>query len=44
LHALKGRINEVSTLMLGKETPTTLLLAGRGGLVAVLAVATATIF
>ncbi|WDE03534.1 ATP phosphoribosyltransferase [Thalassomonas viridans] len=44
LHAPKNRIDEVSALMPGKETPTILPLAGRDDLVAVHVVATETIF
>ncbi len=44
LHAPKDRINEVSALMPGKETPTILPLAGRDDLVAVHVVATETFF
>jgi len=44
LHAPKDRIEEVSALMPGKETPTILPLAGRDDLVAVHVVATETFF
>ncbi len=44
LHAPKERIEEVSALMPGKETPTILPLAGRDDLVAVHVVATETFF
>ncbi|GHE78503.1 ATP phosphoribosyltransferase [Thalassotalea profundi] len=44
LHAPKDKINEVSALMPGKETPTILPLAGRDDLVAVHVVATETFF
>ncbi len=44
LHAPKNKINEVSALMPGKETPTILPLAGREDLVAVHVVATETFF
>ena len=44
LHAPKDKINEVSALMPGKETPTVLPLAGRDDLVAVHVVATETFF
>ena len=44
LHAPKNKIEEVSNLMPGKETPTVLPLAGRDDLVAVHVVATETFF
>ncbi len=44
LHAPKNKIEEVSALMPGKETPTILPLAGRDDLVAVHVVATETFF
>ncbi|WP_286261703.1 ATP phosphoribosyltransferase [Thalassotalea atypica] len=44
LHAPKNKLNEVSRLMPGKETPTVLPLAGREDLVAVHVVATETFF
>ncbi|MEW6981845.1 ATP phosphoribosyltransferase [Colwelliaceae bacterium 6471] len=44
LHAPKSKIEEVSALMPGKETPTILPLAGRDDLVAVHVVATETFF
>ncbi|MDO6427861.1 ATP phosphoribosyltransferase [Thalassotalea sp. 1_MG-2023] len=44
LHAPKDKINQVSALMPGKETPTILPLAGRDDLVAVHVVATETFF
>jgi ATP phosphoribosyltransferase len=44
LHAPKDKIDEVSALMPGKETPTVLPLAGRDDLVAVHVVATETFF
>ena len=44
LHAPKNKIEEVSTLMPGRETPTILPLAGRDDLVAVHVVATETFF
>ena len=44
LHAPKDKLDEVSNLMPGKETPTVLPLAGRDDLVAVHVVATETFF
>ena len=44
LHAPKNKIDEVSALMPGKETPTILPLAGRDDIVAVHVVATETFF
>ncbi len=44
LHAPKDKINDVSNLMPGKETPTILPLAGRDDLVAIHVVATETFF